>query len=185
MNKRKVKDLMIPLSEYAVVPENATLMEAITELDKAILKLPPGRQKHRAVLVADSNKKIVGKIGHQAFLKALEPKYKVLGDRETLDRVGLQDEFVESMMQHYQYFQDDLSDLCSRASNMKARDVMHHVSESVDEDDSLAEGAHKLIINHALSILVIRDEKVVGVLRISDLFEELTSEMKRLAEAGQ
>jgi len=181
VDTKKVKDLMVPLGEYAVVARDATLLDAILALDKSLLKLKPGRQKHRAVLVLDETGKVVGKIGHLAFLKALEPKYNVLGDLSALSHVGVSQEFIDSMMQNYQLLQDNLADLCRRAAALKAGDVMRPVSESIDENASLAEGIHKLVMYQSLSILVTRDGKVVGLLRLSDLFEELTAEMKKIS----
>lgn len=183
MDTKKVKNMMVPLAEYATISENDTLLDAVLALDEAIRKLPPGRQKHRAVLVLDKNKKVVGKIGHLSFLKALEPKYNVLGDLPSLAHVGISAEFIESMMQNFHFFQDNLTDLCRRAALLKARDVMHPVSENIDENASLAEGIHKIVMHQSLSILVTRHDQVVGILRISDLFEELTKEMKKLSSA--
>lgn len=183
MDTKKVRDLMVPLEEYAVIDQDATLLDAILALDKALLKLKPGRQKHRAVLVLDEKGQVVGKIGHLAFLKALEPKYNVLGDVGALSRVGVSQAFIDSMMQNYQLFQDNLSDLCRRAATLKAREVMRPVSESIDENATLAEGIHKLVMCQSLSILVTRAENVVGLLRISDLFEELAKEMKNIPAA--
>lgn len=183
MQNKRVKDLMVPLEGYPVVSEEATLLEAVVALDEAIKKLAPGRQKHRAVLVLDKNKKVSGKIGHLAFLKALEPKYNVLGDLKALARVGISPEFIDSMMQNYNLFQDNISDLCRRAAFLKAKDVMHPVSENIDENASLAEGIHKIVMHQSLSILVMRKGDVVGILRISDLFEELTREMKNISSA--
>jgi len=181
MNSKKVKDLMVPLEAYPVVNEQATLMDAVIALNEAIQKLPPGRQKHRAILVVNDAGKIVGKIGHLTFLKALEPKYGVLGDLGTLARAGINQTFIESMMQNYQFFQDDLSNMCQRAALLVARDVMQPVSESVDENATTAEGIHTLVLHQSLSLLVTRNGDVVGILRVSDLFEELTREMKKLS----
>lgn len=54
MNAKTVKDLMVPLDNYAVVPEDATLLDAIAALEKSQKNLPTGRQPHRAVLVVDA-----------------------------------------------------------------------------------------------------------------------------------
>ena len=53
METKTVKDLMLPLEEYAVVHEDATLREAMMALDQAQNRVHAGRQPHRAVLVAD------------------------------------------------------------------------------------------------------------------------------------
>ncbi len=178
MDTKRVKDLMVPLDEYAVVPEEATLLEAVIALEEAQKRLPDGRAPHRAVLVTDKNKRIVGKVGQLAFLKALEPKYNVLGDLEMLARAGVQAEFISSMMENYQFFQDNLTDLCWRGRNIRVRDVMRPVAEHIDENASLREAIHQIIMLQTLSILVTRGSDVIGLLRLSDLYEEVAMQMK-------
>jgi predicted transcriptional regulator len=183
MIEKKVKDLMIPLSEYAVVPENAGLVEAIQALDEAQKRLQPGRQPHRAILVVDKNNKVIGKIGHLALIKALEPKYADLGDIGKLGMVGLSENFVTSMMQHFSFFHDNLTDICRRASSIKAKEAMRPLTESVDENATLGEAVHKIVMWQSLSILVTRQAEAVGLLRLSDVFDEITEEIKRLASS--
>ncbi len=177
MENTSVKDLMIPLEEYAVVPENSILLDALKNLEQAQQNVPQGRQQHRAVLVADTSGKIVGKIGHRSFLKALEPKYGALGDISILSKAGMSSEFIESMMDNFQLFQDDLSVLCKQACNKKVKDVMHPLTENIDENASLREAIHKIVMLQTLSILVKRGSEVVGVLRLSDLFDEIKREI--------
>ncbi len=178
MDQKTVKDLMVPLEDYPVVPEGATLLDAIKALEAAQQHLPPGRQPHRAVLVEDGNKRIVGKVGQLAFLKALEPKYNILGDLETLARAGIRPDFISSAMEHYQFLQDNLSDLCWHGRSICVRDVMRPVTEHIPETASLREGIHQIIMLQTLSILVTRGTEVVGLLRLSDLFEEVARQMK-------
>ncbi len=178
MDSKRVKDLMVPLDQYAVVSQDATLFDAVRALEQAHESLPAGRQPYRAVLVIDEKKRIVGKIGQLAFLTALEPRYSIVGDLESLARAGVSDEFVSSMMEHYRFFQDDLTDLCARAKGLSVKDVMHPVTESIDENATLAEAIHKIIVWQTLSILVTRGPDMVGLLRLSDLFDEITAQMK-------
>jgi hypothetical protein len=51
MKYTKVKDLMIPLSEYATASEDATLNEAVLALEKAQNNFQKGKYKHRAILI--------------------------------------------------------------------------------------------------------------------------------------
>jgi len=178
MNAKTVKDLMVPLDNYAVVPEDATLLDAIVALEKSQKNLPPGRQPHRAVLVVDAGGKVVGKIGQLAFLTALEPKYNVLGDLETLSKAGIRSDFISSMMEHYQFLQESLPDHCLRGRDTLVRDIMRPVTDSIDEGASLCEAIHKVVILQTLSILVMRGKEVVGLLRLSDLFDEVARQMK-------
>jgi len=174
MDQKKVKDLMLPLTDYAVVSEDATLLDAFAALDEAQSKLPPGRQEHRAVLVMGKNGRVVGKIGHLGFLKALEPRYGAMGDVEALSRAGLSAEFISSMMDNMRFWRDDLADVCARAKTTRVADVMRPVTESIDENAPLTEAIHALVMWQTLSLLVTRGGEAVGILRLSDLFAELS-----------
>ena len=181
MSAKKVKDLMLPLDEYAIVNEEATLLEAVLALDEAQEKLPANMQPHRAVLVVNFEGKVVGKLGHLAFLRALEPKYSLLGDLPTLSRAGLSSEFVTSMIENMRLWQEDLTDVCKQACHTKVKKVMRPVAENIDENASLSEAIHKMIMWQTLSILVKRRDEVVGILRLSDLYAELAKTMKETA----
>ena len=170
MDTKRVKDLMLPLDEYAVVPEDATLVDALVALEKAQGALPPGRHPHRAVLVVDKDGSIVGKLGHLAFLKALEPKYGLLGDMQTLSRAGLSSEFITDMMANMRFWSDESSDIRRRAHAVKVKDAMRQVDENIDENASLMEAIHCLVMWQTLSALVTRQGQAVGILRLTDLF---------------
>jgi CBS domain-containing protein len=182
MNEKKVGDLMVPLDAYPVVGEDATLLEVVTALDEGQKRLPSGRQPYRAVLVVDKRRKIVGKIGQFAFLAALEPKYNLLGDLKKLQTSGLSPEIVSTVMEHYQFFEEDLADLCQRCSAMKAGDAMHPLSESVEESASISDAIHKIVMWQHQSLLVTRGNEVVGLIRLSDLYDEIAQQMKSLAK---
>jgi len=62
MKKKLIKELMVPLAEYATVSEDATLFETIMALEKAQEKFDQSRYRHRAVLIYDKEGDIVGKV---------------------------------------------------------------------------------------------------------------------------
>jgi hypothetical protein len=178
----KVKDIMFDLNDYAIVPESATMLEAIYALDEAQKKLPSDRQPHRAILVEDSRGRIVGKLGHLAFLKGLEPKYQKIGDLGELSQTGLSQEFISTLMNDLSLWKDNLSAYVDRAKTTKVSEVMRPVTESIDENASLNEALHKILMYQSLSILVTRNELVVGILRLSDLFTVITTVIKKKAK---
>jgi len=178
MNNKLVRDLMVLLDDYAVIDQNASLLDAVVALEKAQKNLPPDRQPHRAVLVVDERKNVIGKIGQLAFLKGLEPKYKIIKDFDKLTRAGVSGEFVSSMMEHFRLLEEGLDDLCQKSRSILAREVMHPIQESIDENAPLSEALHKMVIFQTLSILVTKNGKVVGLLRLSDLFEEIIRNIK-------
>ena len=73
MENFRVKDLMVPLSEYATVPVGSTLFEAVQALEKAQEEFDHTKYKHRGILILDGNKRVVGKLSHLHALRALEP----------------------------------------------------------------------------------------------------------------
>ena len=92
-----VSDLMIPLTEYATVSEDATLCDAILALEKAQGEFDQSRYRHRAVLVYDRQHKIVGKISQIDALKALEPKYKELLTDSSTRHLGFSTKYIQGM----------------------------------------------------------------------------------------
>jgi len=182
MEIKTIKELMIPVEKYATVPENATLLEAIHVLEESQKNLPKDRQPHRAVLVVDANNSIVGKVGHLAFLKALEPKYNLIGDMDKLTRAGLSGEFISSMMDHMKLWNDSLASVCKRARAIKVKEVMHSIEENIDEDASIVEAINKIVMWQTLSVLIVRDNKITGILRLSDLYEEVTRYIKKVCQ---
>ena len=169
-----VKDLMVPLEEYATVSEEASLLEAVLALEKAQEELDRTRYLylHRAVLVFNKENQIVGKISQLDVLKALEPKYKEVGDLQSLSRAGFSPEFLKSMMDQQKLWTPPLRDMCSKAAKVNVRDFMYTPTEReyVDEDVSLEEAIHMLVMGHHHSLLVTRDGKIIGILRLTDVF---------------
>jgi CBS domain-containing protein len=177
MKTKYVKDIMLPLDEYAVVSENATLYESFLVLEEAQKKLPSKRQPHRAVLVVNDKNKIVGKLGHRGFLLALEPKYDQLGNLDIVSKSGLSKDYITSMMANFGLWQADMDDIRRRIKSIKIKDVMRPVTERIDRNAPIHEAIHKIILTQTLSILVAEGDDIVGILRLSDLFDEVSREI--------
>lgn len=177
-----VKDLMVPLEEYATVSEDATLFQAVEALEKAQEEFSRTKYHylHRAILVYNKDKKIIGKISQLDILKALEPKYKAMGDMKRISSAGFSPEFMRSLMEQYSLCDKSFSDMCRKGAEIPVKDFVYTPSEGeyVEEDASLCEAIHQLIMGHHQSLLVTRDDKIVGVLRLTDVFKEVFQMMK-------
>jgi CBS domain-containing protein len=182
MEKVSVKDLMVPLEEYATVSEEATLYEAVMALEKAHEKMDLSRFKylHRAIVVLDKDNKVLGKISQLDALRALEPKYGEMGDTGKISRAGFSPQFLKSMMERYSIFSDPLQDICSKAAKLKVKDFMYTPVEGefIEESTHLGEAIHQLVMGHHQSLLVTRGEQIVGILRLTDVFREVFETMK-------
>lgn len=176
MKDKKVKEIMIPLSDYATVSEDDTLETAIREL-KAAQKDTKHIHKHRAVLAYDKDGNITGKISFACILHALEPKYRQLEHHSNsnalgLSRFGLDDEYLNSLVENYSLWDETLDELVKKASKLKIKEIMYSLSdgEYVDEDVPVSEAIHQFILGCRQSLLVVKNEKVVGILRLPELF---------------
>ena len=182
MKSYTVNELMVPLSEYATVSEDATLYEAVLALEKAQENFEDKhtRYRHRAILILDKNGKVVGKLSQMDLLKALEPKYQSMIEGRGPQRFGFTKQFMNSMLQEYHLFADPLEDICRKAAEKNVKEFMYAPSEGeyVTENASLGEAIHQLIMGHHQSLLVTRDEKIVGVLRLTDVFAAVFHKMK-------
>ena len=184
MKDRQVKSIMIPLTDYATVSENESLAFAIK-----VLKEAQGdkryKYKHRAVLVYDEAGNICGKLSMRDILKALEPKYRQFGQATHaesfgLSRFGFSNDFLNSLLINYSLWDETLEELVKKTRNLKVKEVMYTPSlgEYVDQDAPLAEAVHQFILGCHQALLVLKNDKVVGVLRLSDLFDMVVKAIK-------
>jgi CBS domain-containing protein len=181
VGEKTVRDLMLPLAEYAAVPAEASLREALLSLQRAQAGVE-GRHRHRAVLVMDANGRVIGKVTHWSFLKSLEPKLLQEGDIAALHRAGLSPEFIQGMVRGLPEPVDSLAGLCRMAARIRAKDAMVPVRESIEEGAPLTEAIRYLVLTHAQSTLVTRDGEVVGILRLTDVFDEMAGRVRECRE---
>jgi CBS-domain-containing membrane protein len=175
---------MIPLDDCAVVSKDTNLRDAVIALNEAQDRIPKDRQPHRAILVADDSGQIIGKVGQLAFLKAIDIGVSITSDIDTLTRAGVSDELISTLMEHLRSMEDILDDVRSHACGVRVKDAMHPITESIDENASLLEAVHRIVEWKQLSLVVTRGDKVVGLLRLSDLFETVAKQILEIEECG-
>ncbi len=66
------------------------------------------------------------------------------------------------------------------AGKLKVGDFIQAPSESeyIDENATLGEATNKLIVQPVLSLLVTRNDEVIGILRLSDVFSKICDIIK-------
>ena len=185
MKSYQVKEMLVPLSEYATVPETASLLEAVKALKKAQAAYSRNRYQHRAILVFGKDNHFVGKLSQHDVIMALEPNYKGMAnaaDHGSMHRLGFSNTFVESTLEQYHLWEQALDNLCEKALHLKVKNIMYAPakSEFVNEGSTLDEAIHRLILgnHHSLLVSAAHDAReIVGVLRLVDVFEFVSDAM--------
>lgn len=167
---------MIPLSDYATISQEAPLGDAIKAL-KTAQSDTKYQHKHRAVLAFDKNNAVVGKLGIREILKAMEPKYRQFEHSDNtasigLSRFGFNMEFLTSLVDKLELWDETIEELIQKAARLTVKDIMYTPvkGEYVPLDAPIAEAVHQFILGCHQSLLVVDKEKVVGILRLADIF---------------
>ncbi len=173
MKTIKVKELMVPLSEYATVSKDATLCEAVMALREVQKNYDPKKYRHRAILIFDDNNKIIGKVNFIALLKGLEPKYGDMLSDSRPSHMGFTQAFQKEMIEQFRLWEAPLEHVCEKAGKVKVETFMvrPQPNEKIEVDTTLNEAIHYLVMGHHQSLMVTEQDEVVGVLRLADVFE--------------
>lgn len=180
MSDYLVKELMVPLSEYATVPEGSTLFDAVLALEKAQEEFDHTKYKHRGILILNKENRVIGKLGQLDVLRALEPKDANPGEINELSQFGFSSNFVHKLRKQRRLKAVPLKDLCSKASKLKVEDFMQTPSEGeyIEQEASLEMAVMQLVMGHHISLLVTRNKEIIGVLRLTDAFAAIFHTMK-------
>ena len=180
MESYLVKDLMVPLSEYATVPEGSTLFDAVMALERAQEEFDHTKYRHRGILVLNKKKQVVGKINQVDVLRALEPKDKSLNGIKNLQQFSFSGKFVRNLYKQKRLQGASLKNLCMTAGRLKVEACMQTFAEGeyIDQEATLDVAIQHFALENLLSVMVTQNKVFVGILRISDVFAAVFHTMK-------
>jgi CBS domain-containing protein len=157
---KSVKDFMIPLEDYPHIPQWFTLRQAIAIVREAAIKFE-GSFEPRAVLVFDEKYRLRGILTLLDLVKALQPEMSAPAGLKT-PGAGPQDLLFD-------FFGPDLENQLQRPVS----DVMSPIRVTVNSNDPLALALHLMIKENLVRIPVLEGERVAGMIRLGDLFNEI------------
>jgi len=180
MNSLTIQQLTVPLAEYATISDKATLYDAILELEQARRNADQAYYRHRAVLVFDERDQVIGKLGLFDILMALESTYSEIPGFERLTGMGLAVRSAKDLFSQYSIWNKPLETICQEAADLRVRDVMYKLTEDeyIEETASIDEAIHQLIMGRHQSLLVTRDNEIIGILKLSDIFQRICALIK-------
>jgi CBS domain-containing protein len=160
-NTKRVKELMIPLEDYPHIPYWFTLRQAMAIVREAAVKFE-GTFEPRAVLVFDEKYQLMGILTLRDIIRGLEPRFMqesglIKGDPNLALLMG--DLFGPGMRE---------------ASQKPVSEVMSPIKITVQGGDPIAKAIFLMIKEGVGMMPVIQDSKVAGMIRLSDLFKEIS-----------
>jgi CBS domain-containing protein len=173
MRRLKVRDIMVPLSGYTTLQEDATLEDAVTTLKRVKHRYEEMRDGHRAILIVDENGRVVGKVSQLDLILGLEEGYRKIGDLKGVAHSGYNPKFIKSIIERNRLWEEPLAEICRKRRNIKVKDVMYTPTEGeyVRANESLDVAIHQLGMGRHQSLLVTEDDRIVGILRLTDIFD--------------
>ncbi|MCL6479264.1 MAG: CBS domain-containing protein [Peptococcaceae bacterium] len=148
---------MVPINDYNTISENATLYEAIKVLRSSFHRDGKAWYGHRSVIVLGGGGELVGVLSLRGLLKAA-------GLKELDDDPDFK---AESWGWYY-------IDRLRKESRLKVKDVMRPLAvATVDAGDSVREAALSLLKHQVNSLPVLKEGKLVGMVRTLDIFRTI------------
>jgi CBS-domain-containing membrane protein len=175
MKTIKVKTIMVPVADYAVVQEFASLAEALIALENEHKSHNGGPYRHQSLVVVDANQRVVGRISQIDIMRALEPKYKEIGDSRKFGLSGLTSKMLVTIRESFSLYEWPIETIPDVIAAINVADFMQVPTEGefVEETDTLNIAMHRIVMGQHHSLLVTKEKRIVGILRSTDVFNAL------------
>ena len=167
----KVKDLMLPLSECPKVSGDRTIHEAMVMLEADRERFRKSDYRPRLLLVLDDQARVIGSVRHVDMLKGM------LGGA----RPGVAPEpGDQSQTAQISSSPKGIADVLSPDRHLKVKAITHFPTENeyIEENAPLEQAAGRLIAGPYLNLFVKSGNEITGILRMSDLFQHLSEDLK-------
>ena len=159
--QQTAKDLMIRLEDYPHIPYWFSLRQAMAIVREAALKFG-GSFEPRAVLVFDEKYQLMGILTLRDIIKGLEPRF--------LHETALVKADPSLTVMMGDLFGPGLKE----ASQKPVSEVMSPIKVTIQGSDPIAKAIFLMIKEGVGMMPVIQDNKVAGMIRLSDLFKEIS-----------
>jgi CBS domain-containing protein len=167
-----VRDLMVPIDRYAVATVDQTLGEAIPNLRKLYCEVEWGKcteAGHRTILVLDQAGNLVGILDFKTILSVLIPEIAG-GLTARLEALGVSIAFAQADSANLDQARMGFRARVLKNSETRVGDIMLKIRGTIKSDARLTEALKTIYKNKITVVPVYEGDRLVGVLRDSDLF---------------
>ena len=169
MNKKLVRDIMVPLEEYPCIPETLTLRDAISEMSVQILRKGQLSLPRVALVFDDDFSDLLGLLRRRDIMRGLEPRFLVGGSLEY--RRKLFDVEIDPNLAELSY--DRIVAGIRKRADRLVKEFMTSIKATINHDDHIMKAIYEMVDQDTSLLPVIKDNSVVGVVRSVDLLGEL------------
>ncbi len=166
MNTKQVDEIMVALNAYPHIPYWFTIRQACAILvrpgDEQASKQPPAEE----ILVFDEEYKLLGTVRQDDLLRGVGPEFMPKDKKEKLFEISVDSDLMEMCF-------DRLIDGLKQSANEPVRNVMRPIVKTVRHNDHIIKVLHEMIGSDLNCIPVFQDDKVIGVVRKTDIFLEI------------
>jgi len=164
----KIRDILIPIERYPHLNENKTLKEAVAEL-KAYTAGVMNRLRYDVLLVVNDKNQLVGKVSLVDIMKALFPSLFETMKVEKFEGKGSSFPNLAILLE------DTATKECSLRAGKPVKDFMSHDDFFLQADTQILKTLSIMLSSGNNNIPVIDDKKVIGVIRLEEIFLALCS----------
>lgn len=167
-NATKVKELAVKITDYPHIPYWMSVRDAIAMIHSAYDETA-GLGEHRMVLVFDEKYQLQGILTLKDLLGGIEPRFLKKDKKSRYQGLSDQDYGTLSAL-----VEGTFSENSKREAAKPVSEVMTPIRATLNADDSLAKAAFVMLQANVSLVPVMDGKKVVGVLRMSDVFNQIT-----------
>ncbi len=140
-----------------------------------------GGLNYAELLVLSKDETVVGKLSAAEIVRNMDPIFHSQRCGENMAHTaasGLTPTLLKSLTQNSPLRCESFELICQHVLNLKVEDCMlpSTSNEIVLESDLLEDAIHKLAMGAYQSLLVKSEEKIVGLLRLSDVYRQLNQQ---------
>lgn len=170
MISKRVRDILVPIADFPRVERDATVREAYSLLHR---QHASGGWRFRHMLVFDAGNAVVGVLSLQDLLRALMPDYIKASLHPRL-QVPTDADASLSLL-----WQEAFAEYCRTGAERPVSSCMTEIRFTVTADDPVTRAAYLMIAHHVHMLPVLEDGRVIGVVRIVDVFNQAAGEVLR------
>ena len=160
------RDFMILIEEYPHISDSSSICGAMQMMHSNLTEA----NKYRTILITDENQHLLGYLSLRDLIRAVGPRYL---RKQAPDHKG---------HQPFQGISTDLSALSliwqegftvkiREEAKKPVKEMMTLIEGSVSPDDPFAKCIYLMLVQNELIIPVVENDRVMGVIRLVDIFE--------------